>query len=340
VNELSTARIIRRYRKIGLVTIGAVVFLILIGGIVRSTGAGMGCPDWPKCFGMWVPPTDVSQLPVNYQEMYGSHGYGDTAFNVVKTWTEYLNRLVGVIIGFLILGTYYFSRPLRSHDARIHWLSLAALLMVIFQGWLGGQVVDTNLAVWMVSIHMLVALAILLVLIAAVLIAYLPEIDTLTVRVSGYAVGVGIAVLVLTLVQVLLGIQVRESVDIVSADLGDGQRSTWIESLGSVYQFHRLFYYAVVAGLVAWFWMIREAIKSHRLYRSMAFVLLGLVGAEVLLGLVMHHFAIPPFAQPLHLTIATGLIGLEFCLTGIILAGNTPKPASEKENRSALSQPV
>lgn len=128
----------KRFRNIGVITIASVYFLILVGGVVRSTGSGMGCPDWPKCFGSWVPPTEINQLPDNYLEVYKnkrieknqklagylssmgftqlandifSHPsqYLETEFNVSKTWIEYLNRLVGALIGVFIFLTLIFS---------------------------------------------------------------------------------------------------------------------------------------------------------------------------------------------------------------------------------------
>ena len=123
-----------RYRRMAWITLFAVYFLILVGASVRASGAGMGCPDWPTCFGSWIPPTSEAQLPANYQEIYADLGYAETEFNVVKTWIEYLNRLTGVTIGFLILLTAIYSWSVRRHDKAIATASVAAFLMVGFQG--------------------------------------------------------------------------------------------------------------------------------------------------------------------------------------------------------------
>ena len=141
----------------------AVYFLILVGGIVRASGAGMGCPDWPTCFGRLIPPTEESQLPADYHERYAL-GYKNTQFNPVKTWTEYLNRLAGVTIGLLIILTAWRSRIYLKADNRF-LLSLTAFFLVGFQGWLGSTVVASNLTPLIITFHMLLALIIVALLI-------------------------------------------------------------------------------------------------------------------------------------------------------------------------------
>ena len=111
------------FRKLGLITIVSIYLLVLAGGIVRSTGSGMGCPDWPKCFGMWVPPTEVSQLPPNYQEIYAEKLHGEVEFNPVKTWIEYVNRLVGAFTGIIVFGVFVASFSYRKRDKALIFLS-------------------------------------------------------------------------------------------------------------------------------------------------------------------------------------------------------------------------
>ena len=123
---------LKSWRRIALITICAVYFLILVGATVRASGAGMGCPDWPTCFGSWIPPVSESQLPANYQEIYADRGYAETRFNPVTLLSEYVNRLVGVSIGLFILITAVKSIGLRRHDRWITIASVAALLMVIY----------------------------------------------------------------------------------------------------------------------------------------------------------------------------------------------------------------
>ncbi len=306
---------LRRFRGLATLTLAAVYFLILVGASVRASGAGMGCPDWPTCFGQWVPPTAESQLPANYQEVYAELGYGDTRFNVVKTWTEYLNRLIGVTIGLLIFATAWVSMPLRRLDASITTASVMAFLMVGFQGWLGSRVVSSNLQPGMITLHMLMALAIVATLMFALAQSRRQIMATQPVLAidSKFKKWLYI-VLGMTILQVAMGTQVREMTDLIKEAQGEELRSSWIEAMPWFFYVHRSFSALV---LCANLWLARLLINSlgwvHTLTR-LTFAMIAVIGLSVISGATLGHLGMPAFVQPTHLLAATLLFGLQFLI--------------------------
>ena len=306
---------LKRYRRMAWITIAAVYFLILVGATVRASGSGMGCPDWPTCFGSWVPPTSEAQLPVNYQEIYAELGYSDTRFNVVKTWTEYANRLLGVSIGFLIFLTAIYSWSCRAHDTRIFKASVAAFLMVGFQGWLGSKVVSSNLLPGMITIHMLVALAIVGTLLYAVAQARRGIMASQSVGNIDQRFGKWLyIVLGFTVLQVAMGTQVREMTDFIRESQGEELRSSWIDAMPWFFYVHRSFS-AVV--LFANLWIARLLVMSlgwqHTLSR-LTLTMICVIGAAVFSGAALGHLGMPALVQPTHLLAASLLFGLQFLI--------------------------
>lgn len=303
-----------RYRRIAWITIAAVYFLILVGASVRASGAGMGCPDWPTCFGSWIPPTSEAQLPANYQEIYADLGYAETKFNVVKTWTEYFNRLTGVTIGFLILLTAVYSWSLRKHDKAIAVASLAAFLMVAFQGWLGAKVVSSNLLPGMITLHMVMALAIVGTLLFALARARRGIMMSESVRGLDRTFEKWLyIVMLLTIIQVTMGTQVREMVDYLNNSQGT-ERSSWVSALPWFFYVHRSFS-AVVLFSNLWlaYLLVRSLGWQHTLTRfTIAMILV--IALAIVSGATLGHLGMPAFVQPLHLVAASLLFGLQFLI--------------------------
>jgi cytochrome c oxidase assembly protein subunit 15 len=322
----------RGFNKLCLSTLVAVFLLIAAGGIVRTTGSGMGCPDWPKCFGQWVPPTSIDQLPADYKESHSALrekknqkfikylkvvGMTNIAnqlssdksiliesdFNPTKTWIEYLNRLLGVLVGFLILLLVWRSIRFRANKPTIFWISLATLVAVLFQGWFGSIVVSTNLTTWTVTVHMLVALLIV------GLLAYL-------VVASGrnreeIAVPKGIKPILLTcsallLTQILFGTQVREGID----KLVSFPRTTWISSLGFEFILHRSFSWLVIGFHFLLIWRLGKTTGL----KALSSALMALILSSFLTGAAMAYFNVPAALQPVHLLLATICFSIQLLL--------------------------
>lgn len=337
----------RLFRRFSAVTIIAVYLLILVGGIVRSTGSGMGCPDWPKCFGSWVPPTEVSELPADYKEIYAqqraeknekfvryltSMGFDELAqeiqndpsilveedFNAVKTWTEYVNRLIGAVIGILIFATFVFSIRYRKTDKTIVVLSFLAFVLVGFQGWIGSIVVSTNLLQWMITVHMLLAIVIVCLLIY---VYYRSKRDVEKVQVAnaGKVMWVIAICMVTSLVQVVLGTQVREAIDVLADSLA---RTEWVANLGIGFKVHRTYSLLLLALHLYLTKLLYMNRSQSRIIRTVALFLMAIVGIEVLSGVIMAYFGVPPFIQPLHLLLGTLIIGVQYYVWLVIKNGN------------------
>lgn len=302
------------YRKFGVTTIIAVYLLILVGGIVRSTGSGMGCPDWPKCFGQYVPPTDISELPEDYKTIFAVQGREIADFNAVHTWIEYVNRLLGALIGLFVLITAVLSVSFWKKDKIITVLSIVALIGVLIQGWLGAKVVSTDLHEGMITIHMIMALLIVGLLIYTVVRSYNGILKTEKVNSITKVNLIAFASAGVALAQLILGTQVRENIDSISKKLGENMRSEWIDNLGMTFYTHRSFSILVLLLHVALIYSLwKNASKNGRI-QSLGKSLLAILVIEVITGTIMAYFAIPKPLQPVHMLLASVALGIHILL--------------------------
>lgn len=291
------------FQKTVLWTLGVTFFLIFVGGLVRAAGAGLGCPDWPRCFGLWIPPVTADALPPPYDQ---------AEFNVFKTWLEYVNRLVGVTVGIFILLTFVRAMRFIRSDRTVFGGAAAALLLVLFQGWLGGQLVRSGLEGWMISVHMVVAVLILNILLFTAYramrerlqIAISPQTRTrLTLWLS--------ALIVVTILQVVLGTQIREALSEISAMHPALPRGDWIAEVGALDLVHRSFSWLVLGLSIAFYRATKNRTEPGPL-RDLAALNNSAVVLQILLGAGLVYLSLPPALQIFHLVIAALMTSIQF----------------------------
>ncbi|MEP6610883.1 MAG: COX15/CtaA family protein [Mucilaginibacter sp.] len=335
----STSKI--RFQKINLATIILLFILILAGGVVRSTGSGMGCPDWPKCFGRYIPPTSVNELPKDYKQKYVAgrlaknqrfaktldvFGYSDLAkriredrsilvpedFNAAKTWTEYINRVIGVLTGLFLVASAVFAFAYRADSKWIPVLSILNVILVGFQGWLGSIVVSTNLVAWIVTLHMLLALAILGLAIITYHLARVQGRPGLTVNPLVHVVT--LLALIVSIVQIAFGSEVREKIDAVSGHLQGGYRDDWISNAGTIFTQHRDVAILVFIANVILYAMVRRTFSRHSIQQQIMSFAFLMIMLQIVTGIILSYWALPPVAQATHVLLATLVFSAQFYL--------------------------
>jgi cytochrome c oxidase assembly protein subunit 15 len=264
----------------------------------------MGCPDWPHCFGKWIPPTNASELPADY-EKYLSKQDIDHHFNALHTWIEYINRLLGALLGvFAIIQTVLLFRKRRSFH-RPYKFSLFFLLTVILTGLFGAMVVKLNLANISISVHLLFAIVLIQIQLALLLSVHskssILEVDDKTRKML-------FVFLIVLFVQSILGTMVRIHVDDISKTLNYEQRETWLADMPLMFLIHRGFSWVVLlfALFMGWYCKNIPAIKNK------VFMLAGIILLSMTTGIILFYANMPAAAQPIHLLLATMAITQTF----------------------------
>jgi cytochrome c oxidase assembly protein subunit 15 len=321
----------KSFIKFSWITLVFIFLVVIAGSIVRSTGSGMGCPDWPKCFDQVIPPTDISELPENYKAIYvlkrklkvdnfakllTALGMTDIAkelsndksllieqdFNWKRTWTEYGNRLTGFIAGNFVLITLIWVILKYRRQRNLVVLSFLNLILMGFEGWMGSIVVATNLVPWILTLHMLFALLIIWIQIKIIQIAKGQSYSIKMTKSFKYLFYTSI---LLTVIQILLGTQVRQTIDFMVADNID--RGVWLANMNIDFYFHRSLIWLVIIVNGLLFWLNRKNNFGITLFT----IILALIGLELFSGLLFSYAGMPALLQPLHLVVATLLLAVQ-----------------------------
>ena len=286
-NGRDHGRSFRSIGRLGLVTTLAVLFLITVGGVVRASESGLGCPDWPTCHGQIIPPL------------------------VLQSILEYTHRFVAGIVSVLVV-IFAANAWLRYRSQP--WLlvpvSIAVTLLVGEIG-LGALVVAHDLTPILVTIHLGTAQALFATVICGTAVTYTVLARERKPRVDWYA-RLAVATVVLTYVLLLIGSFVTMS-SAASACAswplcGNGLQLPLGEP-ATLNIVHRLVAATVSIGVIAMVARVGVARPTENVLKIQIWAGLGLLILQVAVGAGLVLWRIPPFTAVVHLAIATVFFG-------------------------------
>lgn len=293
----------KTFRRFALAATVATYFLIYVGGLVRVSGAGLGCPDWPTCFGRWIPPTAVSQLPPDIDP---------AQFNFALAWIEWVNRLIGIMVGLFIAVTAIWALAAFRRRPRIVWPAVLAAVLVAYQGWQGGRMIAAQLEPFLVSIHMGLAFIIVCLMVYVTQQAYYLEksIEPAASRAGGFRPWIFVLV-VISIGQVFMGTQMRTALERAAEQFPLLPQSHWLAQAGAINAVHTIL--GVFVTLVAWrvgAGILRRLPSASGLSGQVAWALIVLATMQVILGALLILAGVPDLVQLFHLLLSSLFVGM------------------------------
>lgn len=294
----------KNFRRFAFAATVITFFVIFAGGLVRVSGAGLGCPDWPTCFGRWFPPTDISQLPPDIDP---------AQFNFALAWIEYVNRLTGVILGALIAIAAIWALAKFRKYPRIVVPSVLAAVMVAYQGWQGGQMIAADLAPYLVSIHMGVAFIIAALMLYVTQQAYYIEKDAkpastpLARQFNPWLIGL----ITISIIQVFLGTQMRTALEHVAETFPLLPKADWLGQVGSISTIHTVL--GIIVTLVTWqvgALILKRVNRPAPEIVQTTWALIILVTLQVIIGGILIFAGVPDILELFHLLVSALSVGV------------------------------
>ena len=275
--------------------------LIFVGGLVRVSGSGLGCPDWPKCFGRWVPPTNIEQIPAHIDS---------TAFNIVLAWIEYGNRTLGVIVGISILLMTAIAVIYFRKNNKILFSSLLSLFLVISNGGLGAIVVSSILNPFIVSLHMILALFLVSVLSYTTIESY-KIIDTnkftniyLSKKISTSLILLWIFIVI----EILLGTGIRTNIELIAIDNPLFSKGELLSSLNSYKYLHSILGFSLLFLSIYLCYLFKDDFLG--LSKQLVLFIFGMIMFQIFLGELMIFFELPQLTRLFHTWGSSWLVGI------------------------------
>ena len=298
------------YKVVALLSLAVSFIQITLGGFVRASESGLGCPDWPLCHGKIIPPFEFHTL------------------------IEYSHRLNGSILGILVIVLLIVCLMRYRHNKHLTIANCTAFGFVVFAGILGGITVITELAWWIRLIHLGIAqilAACLMYITWKFLFDKVPDgfVDLSPIRAWKWKIVLCVTLVFLLILSGSYMVGIGASSSCSSWPLCKGLSIPE----GLAYQVHMGHRYISVLSLAFVGYVAIELIlhaKGNRLIKRTAHCALGLIGVQIIVGAITVWLEFSPHMKVTHLSLAT-LVWLSVILMSIIVEKSFSKIVSNNE---------
>lgn len=238
------------FQKLAWTSVASTLLVITWGALVRATNSGLACPDWPTCFGSWIPPFRA------------------------QTLIEYFHRTLGATLGILVLVVAVFAWLKQRSNRAVFWPALLALVATGVQGWIGSEVVLGDLPRNIVALHLFNALVILGLLTTSAAASRLPKGGRFD-KTAAWSLGAASA----TLLVLMIGAFVTQyHAALVFSDwpLMDGTLAPPEEGPKLLHYIHRIAAGLLGLGLATLAWGVRRRSPPDRSLTRLSDIAVGL----------------------------------------------------------------